>query len=111
MSNSNIDDFQRTQVSESKFWRKFKQDPAVPIGMAGFGLIVIGAIVGFTRRDRSKPTSTYWIRTRVYAQGFVVSLMTAAAIYHTIKDRSVEHDIHGKVIDRTTTTGAANSQQ
>jgi len=32
MSNSNIDDFQRTQVSESKFWRKFKQDPAVPIG-------------------------------------------------------------------------------
>jgi len=51
------------------------------------------------------------IRTRVYAQGFVVSLMTAAAIYHTIKDRSVEHDIHGKVIDRTTTTGAANSQQ
>lgn len=51
------------------------------------------------------------IRTRVYAQGFVVSLMTAAAIYHTIKDRSVEHDIHGKVIDRTTTTRAANSQQ
>lgn len=38
------------------------------------------------------------IRTRVYAQGFVVSLLTAAAIYHTIKDRAVEHDIHGKVI-------------
>lgn len=32
MSNPNIDNFQGTQVSESKFWRKFKQDPAVPIG-------------------------------------------------------------------------------
>jgi hypothetical protein len=29
--------------------------------MAGFGLIVLGAIIGFNRRDRSKPTSTYWL--------------------------------------------------
>jgi hypothetical protein len=29
-------------------------------GMAGFAVIVIGAIIGFNRRDRSKPTSTYW---------------------------------------------------
>ena len=71
MSNSNqhshntgkvndLSDFQGTQVNESKMWRKFKQDPVVPIGMAGFGVIVLGAIIGFSRRDRSKPTSTYW---------------------------------------------------
>lgn len=107
MSNPNIDNFQGTQVSESKFWRKFKQDPAVPIGMAGFGLIVIGAIVGFNRRDRTKPTSTYWIRTRVYAQGFVVSLLTAAAIYHAVKDRAVTHDIHGKVIKNPAETATS----
>jgi hypothetical protein len=27
-----VDDFQPTQVIESKFWRKVKQDPVVPIG-------------------------------------------------------------------------------
>lgn len=92
---STNDAYEGIQVSESKFWRKIKKDPVVPIGMAGFGLIVIGAIIGFNRRDRNKPTSTYWIRTRVFAQGFVVSLMTAAAIYHAVKDTHVPHDIHG----------------
>ena len=53
-------DYEGIQVAESKFWRKVKQDPVVPIGMTGFGLIVIGAIIGFNRRDRTKPTSTYW---------------------------------------------------
>ena len=32
------------------------------------------------------------IRTRVYAQGFVVSLLTAAAVYHAIKDRADPHE-------------------
>ena len=54
------DYYEGIQVSESKFWRKAKQDPAVPIGMAGFAVIVLGAIIGFNRRDRSKPVSTYW---------------------------------------------------
>ncbi len=76
---SNDNDYQGIPVSESKFWRKVKQDPVVPIGlffevkisekinfvdlfsgMIGFGVIVLGAIIGFNRRDRSKPTSTYW---------------------------------------------------
>jgi hypothetical protein len=38
------------------------------------------------------------IRTRVYAQGFVVTLLTAAAIYHAVKDRPVPHDIHGHAL-------------
>jgi hypothetical protein len=71
--------------------------------MTGFGLIVLGAIIGFNRRDRSKPTSTYWIRTRVYAQGFVVSLLTAAAVYQAVKGRPEPHDIHGhKIIQHET---------
>jgi len=101
--------YQGIEVSESKFWRKLKKDPVVPIGMAGFGLIVIGAIVGFNRRDRNKPTSTYWIRTRVFAQGFVVSLMTAAAIYHAVKDNHEPHDIHGHPIG--TQNGSAGHHQ
>ncbi|CAF1360945.1 unnamed protein product [Adineta ricciae] len=93
-------DFDSISDGESKFWRKVKQDPVVPIGMTGFGLIVLGAIIGFNRRDRSKPTSTYWIRTRVFAQGFVVSLLTAAAVYHAVKDRAEPHDIHGHKLNQ-----------
>lgn len=47
------------------------------------------------------------IRTRVYAQGFVVSLLTAAAIYHAVKDRAVTHDIHGKVIKNPAETATS----
>ncbi|CAF0791233.1 unnamed protein product [Adineta steineri] len=90
-----LNEYESADLGESKFWRKVKQDPVVPIGMTGFGLIVLGAIIGFNRRDRSKPTSTYWIRTRVYAQGFVVSLLTAAAVYQAVKGRPEPRDIHG----------------
>jgi hypothetical protein len=31
--NHSSNDFQVTQVNQSKFWRKFKQDPVVPIGI------------------------------------------------------------------------------
>ena len=91
----NLNDFESAEHTESKFWRKVKEDPVVPIGMAGFGLIVLGAIIGYNRRDRNKPTSTYWIRTRVYAQGFVVSLLTAAAIFQAVKRSSAPQDAHG----------------
>jgi len=40
------------------------------------------------------------IRTRVYAQGFVVSLLTAAAVYQAVTSRPEPHDIHGhKIVD------------
>ena len=87
-----LSDFHSMEHSEKKFWRKVKEDPVVPIGMTGFGLIVLGAIIGYSRRDRNKPTSTYWIRTRVFAQGFVVSLLTAGAIYQALKGTSNPHD-------------------
>ncbi|CAF3658403.1 unnamed protein product [Rotaria socialis] len=47
------------------------------------------------RQDRSKPTTTYWIRTDVYAQGFVVSLLTAAATFQAVKGTSEPRNIHG----------------
>ncbi|CAF2064922.1 unnamed protein product [Rotaria magnacalcarata] len=36
-----------------------------------------------------------WIRTAVYAQGFFVSLLTAAAILQAVKATSEPRDIHG----------------
>ena len=41
------------------------------------------------------------IRTRVYAQGFVVSLLTAAAVYQAVKRRPEPHDIHGHKIKQS----------
>jgi hypothetical protein len=109
---SNDNDYQGIQVSESKFWRKVKQDPVVPIGMIGFGVIVLGAIIGFNRRDRSKPTSTYWIRTRVFAQGFVVCLLTSAAVYQAVTARPDHHDIHGhKIPSNETKPTSTNDHQ
>ena len=94
-SKQDLSDFHSDEESDSKFWRKIQKDPVVPLGMAGFGLIVLGAIIGYNRRDPTKPVSTYWIRTRVYAQGFVVSLLTAAAIYQAVKVSKEPVDIHG----------------
>jgi hypothetical protein len=34
--NPDLNDFEATQVIESKFWRKVKQDPVVPIGIFKF---------------------------------------------------------------------------
>ena len=34
------DDFARTEIAESKFWRKVKQDPVVPIGLLRFLLFI-----------------------------------------------------------------------
>ena len=36
------------------------------------------------------------IRTRVYAQGFVVSLLTAAAVYQAVKGRPDPRARHGQ---------------
>lgn len=33
---NDLSDFQGVQVNESKLWRKFKQDPVVPIGKIFF---------------------------------------------------------------------------
>lgn len=39
--NKNLDDFEGTHVAESKFWRKIKQDPVVPIGLLRFLLFIL----------------------------------------------------------------------
>jgi len=43
-----------------------------------------------------------------FAQGFVVSLLTAAAVYHAIKDTPDPHDIHGHKLIQHETTSSSN---
>ncbi len=41
MSNQNIDDYESVASNESKFWRKVKQDPVVPIGMLTYFFLLV----------------------------------------------------------------------
>uniref|UniRef100_A0A8C0X4V3 HIG1 domain-containing protein n=1 Tax=Castor canadensis TaxID=51338 RepID=A0A8C0X4V3_CASCN len=59
----------------SKFIRKAKEAPFVPIGMAGFAAIVAYGLYKLKSRGNTK-MSIHLIHMRVAAQGFVVGAMT-----------------------------------
>ncbi|XP_045435417.1 HIG1 domain family member 1A, mitochondrial isoform X1 [Pipistrellus kuhlii] len=64
----------------SKFIRKAKEAPFVPIGMAGFGAIVAYGLYKLKNRGDTK-MSLHLIHMRVAAQGFVVAAMTLGMGY------------------------------
>lgn len=64
----------------SKFIRKAKEAPFVPIGMAGFGAIVAYGLYKLKNRGDTK-MSVHLIHMRVAAQGFVVAAMTIGMGY------------------------------
>lgn len=68
------------EESESKFMRKAKENPFVPIGMAGFFGIVAYRLMKLKQRGDVK-MSVHLIHMRVAAQGFVVGAMTLGVIY------------------------------
>ncbi|NXG40932.1 HIG1A protein, partial [Psilopogon haemacephalus] len=59
----------------SKLLRKFKETPFVPIGMAGFTLVVGYGLYRLKHRGQMK-MSLHLIHTRVAAQGFAVGALT-----------------------------------
>ncbi|XP_061075572.1 HIG1 domain family member 1A, mitochondrial-like [Conger conger] len=64
----------------SKFMRKAKESPFVPIGMAGFVSIVGYGLMKLRSRGDTK-MSVHLIHMRVAAQGFVVGAMTLGVLY------------------------------
>ncbi|XP_035242773.1 HIG1 domain family member 1A, mitochondrial-like [Anguilla anguilla] len=66
--------------TESKFMRKAKESPFVPIGMAGFASIVAYGLMKLKSRGDTK-MSVHLIHMRVGAQGFVVGAMTLGVLY------------------------------
>lgn len=64
----------------SKFIRKAKETPFVPIGMAGFAAIVAYGLYKLKSRGNTK-MSIHLIHMRVAAQGFVVGAMTLGMGY------------------------------
>ncbi|KAI7810259.1 HIG1 domain family member 1A, mitochondrial [Triplophysa rosa] len=71
--------------NESKFIRKAKENPFVPIGMAGFFSIVAYRLFKLKSRGDMK-MSVHLIHMRVAAQGFVVGAMTLGVVYTMYRD-------------------------
>lgn len=68
------------EENQSKFMRKAKENPFVPIGLAGFFGIVGYKLMKMKSRGDVK-MSLHLIHMRVAAQGFVVGAMTLGVIY------------------------------
>ncbi|XP_077580478.1 HIG1 domain family member 1A, mitochondrial [Stigmatopora nigra] len=71
--------------NDSKLMRKAKENPFVPVGMAGFFAIVGYRLWKLKSRGDTK-MSVHLIHMRVAAQGFVVGAMTLGVIYTMYRD-------------------------
>lgn len=77
------------QENQSKFMRKAKENPFVPVGLAGFFAIVGYRLMKMKNRGDTK-MSVHLIHMRVAAQGFVVGAMTLGVIYSMYKEFIVQ---------------------
>jgi hypothetical protein len=62
-NSQNLNDFDSIEVNESKFWRKVKQDPVVPIGLLELFFYLLKFSIYFERYDRiwfDRTWSDYW---------------------------------------------------
>ncbi|TUH55599.1 HIG1 domain family member 1A, mitochondrial [Bagarius yarrelli] len=73
------------EYEESKFLRKAKENPFVPVGMTGFFAIVAHRLYKMKQRGSMK-MSVHLIHMRVAAQGFVVGAMTIGVLYSMYRD-------------------------
>ncbi|XP_040911029.1 HIG1 domain family member 1A, mitochondrial [Toxotes jaculatrix] len=71
--------------NESKLMRKVKENPFVPVGIAGFFAIVGYRLMKMKSRGDTK-MSVHLIHMRVAAQGFVVGAMTVGVLYTMYRD-------------------------
>ncbi|XP_031463760.1 HIG1 domain family member 1A, mitochondrial [Phasianus colchicus] len=75
-----------TETSQtSKLLRKFKETPFVPIGMAGFAVVVGYGLYKLKHRGNTK-MSLHLIHMRVAAQGFVVGAITCGVLYSMFRE-------------------------
>ncbi|XP_038871093.1 HIG1 domain family member 1A, mitochondrial-like [Salvelinus namaycush] len=89
-SNNNFSSFD--DENESKFMRKAKESPFVPIGMAGCAAVVAFGLWRLKSRGNTK-MSVHLIHMRVGAQGFIVGAMTLGVIYSMYKEYSAHKDL------------------
>jgi len=83
--------------------RKAKENPFVPVGMAGFFAIVGWRLMTMKSRGETK-MSVHLIHMRVMAQGFVVGAMTLGVLYsmyndYIVKPREAQKALDHKVLE------------
>ncbi|NWJ00333.1 HIG1A protein, partial [Crypturellus undulatus] len=79
-----------TETSQtSKLVKKFKETPFVPIGMAGFAMVVGYGLYKLKHRGDTK-MSLHLIHMRVAAQGFVVGAITCGVLYSMVREYMVK---------------------
>lgn len=79
-----------TETSQtSKLLRKFKETPFVPIGMAGFAVVVGYGLYKLKHRGNTK-MSLHLIHMRVAAQGFVVGAITCGVLYSMFREHVIK---------------------
>jgi len=69
-----------------KFVRKAKDNPMVPIGIAGGLSALFYSAYKFKNRDPTTKLSVYLIHTRMAAQGAVVSALMLGVLYSMYKE-------------------------
>ncbi|XP_075954170.1 HIG1 domain family member 1A, mitochondrial [Anarhichas minor] len=77
------------EENDSKLMRKVKENPFVPLGMAGFFAIVGYKLMKMKSRGDTK-MSVHLIHMRVAAQGFVVGAITVGVLYSMYRDYIVK---------------------
>ncbi|XP_063148187.1 HIG1 domain family member 2A, mitochondrial [Candoia aspera] len=68
---------------ESKFVRKFRENPFVPIGCIGTAGILTYGLICFMRNNPQK--SQMMMRARVLAQGFTVASLLVGVVFTNLK--------------------------
>lgn len=86
------------EENQSKFWRKAKENPFVPVGIAGFFAIVGYRLMKIKSRGDTK-MSVHLIHMRVAAQGFVVGAMTMGVIYSMYREYFTHPSEGKKAVD------------
>ncbi|XP_005094050.1 HIG1 domain family member 1A, mitochondrial [Aplysia californica] len=78
------------ETSGNKTFRKMRENPMVPIGMAGFFVAAIYGARQFKNRPKNMSASMYIMRFRVFAQSIAVGAMGIGIGYTILKDMFVK---------------------
>jgi hypothetical protein len=79
---------QEYESNSAKLWRKTKEQPFVPLGLAGTAGAVLWGAYAYRRRAAGLSTSRYVMQLRVTAQSVVVGALIVGAIFSSRTTRS-----------------------
>ncbi|CAG5135857.1 unnamed protein product [Candidula unifasciata] len=75
------------ETTGNKTARKIRENPMVPIGMAGFFAAVVYGIRNYKKRPKTMTLSMYIMRFRVFAQSIAVGAMGLGIGYAILREQ------------------------